>query len=539
MDIATKLTDLQADLRNCRQAITEKGGEISANAGFAEVAEKILEISTGSNIGTVTDKTASLIKQVPVHSISHCFVKSIGGMTYKSNNLIPFPYYANRGVGEYTQSDVTFTISEDRTVTLNGTSSATIEFTLFQGYLPAGTYTMSGINASNDTAYYMQMRYKDGNWYKNAATIDGDANRGTFTITAAEANQYYCRLNIRVASGVAFTNVKVRPMLNAGTTALPYEDYYEGLRDNKPTAIKVNGANLLDFEAALKYWKMSYTKDGDSFTISHSYGVGYNKPYKFTDNAQVCTISVSSSSTTFAAELRLWFGILKDGKFTRTGSTYFKVGKDTTFTSPSAANAIMWDYGGGTGAITTILNELRINGGTVDCGYHPYHAPITYPIPEAVQGTGRGIDTSYYDTVDFENDKQITKIGVALLKNMVWGYVSSYGFYSYSLEGNFIGNMLLCDGYTTADWGNVYSGNTDRCIAGNGNAIIISDSRYTDVASFAASLTDEKLYYALAEPTEEPLSVGFGLLPVEGGGTLEIITDNGKVIPNTVVFQTI
>ena len=72
MDIATKLTDLTTDLRACRQAITEKGGEISATAGFAEVAEKILDISTGSNIGTVIDDTSSLMKQVPINSVNHC-----------------------------------------------------------------------------------------------------------------------------------------------------------------------------------------------------------------------------------------------------------------------------------------------------------------------------------------------------------------------------------------------------------------------------------------------------------------------------------
>ena len=162
------------------------------------------------------------------------------------------------------------------------------------------------------------------------------------------------------------------------------------------------------------------------------------------------------------------------------------------------------------------------------------------PIPEALQGTGKGVEGAS-DTIDFENGKKIIKIGEILLKNMSWTYASNYGFYSYGIKNKFISNKILCDSYTTNTWNNVYSGSTDRCIAGNGQAIIISDSRYTDDASFKASLTDEKLIYALATPTETDIDTSSfdNLIEVEGGGALEFVTDSGEAPNSAVIYQTI
>ena len=46
--------------------------------------------------------------------------------------------------------------------------------------------------------------------------------------------------------------------------------------------------------------------------------------------------------------------------------------------------------------------------------------------------------------------------------------------------------------------------------------------------------------YALEEPTESEISVGYTpLIEVEGGGALEIVTDGGRVVPSTITFTTI
>jgi hypothetical protein len=332
------------------------------------------------------------------------------------------------------------------------------------------------------------------------------------------------------------------------------------LQDNKVTAIKSYGSNLLDFEAALAYWGMRYTKDGDSFTISQSFGDGYNKPYKFTDDAQVCTISVSSSSTTFAAELRLWFGILKDGKFTRSGSTYFKVGKSTTFTSPSAANAIMWDYGSGAGgAITTIIDEIRINYGSIDCGYQPYHSPATYLIPESLQGTGKGVQGAS-DTMDFEMSKEITNCTTVVFDGTEPWYRGGtqdgkYRFYALltphavSIPVNVLG-YVICNLYDTKTANETYARNEGVSIESDGESVRLYDSRYEDgdislwkahLAELYADGNPLTITYAIADPTETDIDTfAFDpLIKVEGGGSLEIITDNGGAVPTSIIYQTI
>ena len=70
---------------------------------------------------------------------------------------------------------------------------------------------------------------------------DLEARNGSFVYRNG-LNFYF---EIRAQSGVTFSNVIVKPMLNKGSTALPYEPYFDGLRDSKVTEVKSVGANLL------------------------------------------------------------------------------------------------------------------------------------------------------------------------------------------------------------------------------------------------------------------------------------------------------
>lgn len=526
MDISTKLTDLTNDLRSCRQAITEKGGEISANAGFAEVAEKILEIPSGTSIGTVIDDTASLIKQVPVNSVNHCFVKSIGGMTYKCNNLIPFPYYGGMDVGYTgTTGGITYTVNEDRSITLNGTSiGASIAIANYLD-LPTDNYYLAANLISGE--------WVDGVYFNNNLYIEVRKNTPIAKITSDKKLTW---ISINISSGTTVNNLTFKPMLSA-KEALPYEDYFEGLQDTKSTAIKVSGANLIPFPYTIGDAGFTQTKGGITFTVNE------DRSFTLKGTAQGTPAFAFSSKLDLPTDVDYYLsGNCIGGEWVSGVIIYNQNYVSATNTTPTVripkGKKFAWisvQVPNGTTVDATFKPMLN-RGQAVP--YTPYHEPTTYPIPEAVQGTGKGIEGAS-DTIDFEDGKKIIKIGEILLKNMSWTYSSNYGFYSYGIKNEFIGNKILCDGYTTNTWNNVYSGTTDMCIAGNGQAIIISDSRYTDDASFIASLGDKKLIYALAKSTEEPLSVGFGLLPVEGGGSLEIITDNGRAIPNTIIYQTI
>ena len=73
--------------------------------------------------------------------------------------------------------------------------------------------------------------------------------------------------------------------------------------------------------------------------------------------------------------------------------------------------------------------------------------------------------------------------------------------------------------------------------------ISITDSYYTIVDKAVAWMRSSgaTLTYALAEPTETDIDTSAfnHLIEVEAGGYVEIITNNGKVVPTTFIFQTI
>ena len=51
-------------------------------------------------------------------------------------------------------------------------------------------------------------------------------------------------------------------MLNSGSTALPYEPYYSGIRDTAPTSVKSVGSNMFDYDtwiATTSYEEQGYT----------------------------------------------------------------------------------------------------------------------------------------------------------------------------------------------------------------------------------------------------------------------------------------
>lgn len=83
--MAEHLESLHKDLQNCRMAIFNRGGTITARAGFAEVAKSIVALPPNNVVGTVIDDSIALEKSVPANSTKSCYLNSIGGATYKDD----------------------------------------------------------------------------------------------------------------------------------------------------------------------------------------------------------------------------------------------------------------------------------------------------------------------------------------------------------------------------------------------------------------------------------------------------------------------
>lgn len=173
-----------------------------------------------------TDSGVAYIKDVPSNALPYAEVSKVGGMTHKDGNtlkhakvtemesvganLIPYPYAETTK----TLNGITFTDNGDGSITVNGTSTgvATFDFSTDRTLFKAGrTYTISGTVGD----VVVDALFSGVAW----------GGRGTFTVTEAMMNAPNISTQIRINSGITLNNVTVIPMLNEGSTALPYSPY--------------------------------------------------------------------------------------------------------------------------------------------------------------------------------------------------------------------------------------------------------------------------------------------------------------------------
>ena len=184
------------------------------------------------------------------------------------NNLIPYPYQQTN----LTTDGITFTDNGDGTITANGTATADASFKCWawlNKVLPSGSYFVSGCPQNGSVnAYYMNFAFK----YNNINFKDvRDIGAGALIEAPNGIEGIYA--TIRIKSGTTVENLVFKPMLNKGTTALPYEPY----KSINPENIRVNtGTETKDVEKVVvakspnlmpyPYQQTNLTTDGITFT---------------------------------------------------------------------------------------------------------------------------------------------------------------------------------------------------------------------------------------------------------------------------------
>lgn len=187
-------------------------------------------------------------------------VKKITGKTVKTTNLIPYPYKSTATE----LNGVSITINSDNSITLNGTSTDIFSFDFFSGNMKLnGSYTLSGMPASQIQNFYIQI-YIDGASQK-------PLNVGSATYQFSNNSLTQITFNVS-AAGITFNNVTIYPMLNEGSTALPYMPYFSGLKNAFFKEIVSTGRNLIPYPYADK----TKTINGVTFTVNNDGTVNVN-----------------------------------------------------------------------------------------------------------------------------------------------------------------------------------------------------------------------------------------------------------------------
>ena len=169
---------------------------------------------------------------------SKSIIKRISGQTVKTTNLIPRPY---EGGSSSTHYGVTYTVNDDGSITANGTSTGPSQFKLVAAntvWNKIGTFTVSCVGADN-----VSIQLVTGGGNSGLSFAPGERTE-TFS-----SNMNWGHFIIQVPQGQTVNNVTVYPMMNEGSKALPYQQWFGGLKNTYFNSLISTGRNLWTTDA--------------------------------------------------------------------------------------------------------------------------------------------------------------------------------------------------------------------------------------------------------------------------------------------------
>ena len=199
-----------------RTTTTDEKGELFISIRITEI-DIIFE-----NYWIMLNEGSTALPYMPYFSgLKNAFFKEI---VSTGRNLIPYPYADGMSKAE---NGITFTVNTDGTITVNGTATARAQFFLYQNKeelmgMEKGKTCICSMNDSSTNLLIYADYYSNGEWKYPAFTSTGS----NFVVPDSwEGVQLY----ILVESGETLSNLVLKPMLNYGSSALPYEPYTQSL----------------------------------------------------------------------------------------------------------------------------------------------------------------------------------------------------------------------------------------------------------------------------------------------------------------------
>ena len=322
-------------------------------------------------------------------------VKKITGKTVKTTNLIPYPYY---NPSPTVKNGITFTVNEDYSVTANGTATADANYILVINSNPilldnSKAYTLSGCpSGGGDSTYRI---YIQDTSFSETYIDRGDGM--TFTPKNTEFYVY-----ITISQGYTANNLVFKPMLNEGSTALPYMPYFSGLKNAFFKEIVSTGKNLIPYP----YTDGTKTLNGVTFTV--------NNDGTITVNGTATSLTVFFIADTDNNKIKLSLGVSYSlsGCPVGGGDDKFSLNVQTT-----SYNQIFTDFGNGYSGVTrytdyyafitisqgytanNLVFKPMLNEGSTALPYEPYTQSVL-SLPEAVELTE--YDTAYPETGEIQ-----------------------------------------------------------------------------------------------------------------------------------------
>lgn len=407
-------------------------------------------------------------------------VKTIEGSTVKCDNLIPYPYAETTK----TVNGVTFTDNGDGTITVNGTPTNIASFILASHIPLSGKYALTPITPGSNLIYTI-------NFYDVNNTLVAEINSNTFNTQDYEGATNCTILIKRAENNDAINNVKIYPMLNEGTTALPYQPYFKGLKNAYFKEIVSTGKNLFDPSTF-----PDGTVNGVTITIENE-GILLNGTA-----TQRITLYGTKSAVTLLNYLRgktTYFYSENNQNVRIEHSVTYLDGTKSSYPRTDIPRSTLLDKT----AITAVPVLVIENGATFNnqlfkaALYQADTATIYEPYKQSVLSLPSPIENPAYNTLDFQTGKNVSQgITKVFDGTEAWSINTTYNAFSYDLPVKGIAFTSVCSRYGGK---NVKSWSALKDFeAQNGEIVLlVKDSRYTTVDEWKAYLAAR---YAAGDP---------------------------------------
>lgn len=552
---------VNSDFQAIKAKIVEKGVEVADGTKTSEYASKVDAVYEAGKkaVGEVlkfADVASTAYRSIVPNGVEpFAKVSKIGGMTYKSKNLFEYPY-ANTTL---TSAGITFTDNGDGSITLNGTNDGVNNSAFYiykkdkQVTLSAGTYTTSIANYNGGAIIIMGLSDDYYVLTNKPLTVDKDTD---------------FQIYIQVSKGntTVFNNVTIYPMLNEGSTPLPYEPYFAGLRSAKVDELKSKGANLFEYPYYSKTTTsagITFTDNGDgSITINGTNdGTGNSAFFIYHDTKPTHLPAGTYTASAFGSNGEIFGSI----QFIAYGfGSWVNMENSASFDKDLFCGIYIQIPEWQTNVYNNVTIYPMLNEGSTALPYKQYKGTLdTLAIPEAVkslEGYGLGLNTEYYNYIDFER-----KVFVQKIKEVVFTgdeTVEKYPYGNYDSVIRFIGawfddgrpesvgtGHMLCSHFNIGQL-------KPNCVSiGSGNrrgSFWIDPSFFTTEttnaeyeATLKAWLAEQyangnpvTVVYELATPIETDISAYLTdeYIEVEGGGTISAVNEYNYDAPTNISY---
>lgn len=344
-----------------------------------------------------------------------------------------------------TLNGLTFTVNNDKSITVTGTATEETVYAIGRQWLWTkgiypGNFTISGTPSGYDGQLCIQVNWADVDSETELAKDTGDS--ASFEIP----EPIIISTSIVVKSGTALTDVTFYPMLNRGTTALPYTPYVS------PESVSVTrtGKNIVDIlNGATQYKTVTIREKTESTIVLSCTGEYKGVCYILPKNLVGKYLTISGEwDAANGAKGGLRINWIKNNNAANTNGTQIwaktsGVAVSGLVSSPTEEDAFLglMVYGNLNGSIdgegVVSYRNIQVEVGNVATEYEPYNGQTLTP---AADGTVEGM-TSVSPYMNIFSDTE--GVNIEATYNKSWGMQTEYDRFWDAAQNNGTRTMYM------------------------------------------------------------------------------------------------